>query len=147
MAKKTRLAVLKKPARTGHAGAPKNNGNSLKSGVFADLTDWNLDQRSKLARTMRAIKRGLKGAIKGTPSVHQWILIDRAVYLTIKCMLSEAAVLENIDAPSPNDEKYLSWCNTLRLTLCALGLASTENPFDLAQELARQRRGESEKRS
>ncbi len=145
MPKKTRLAVLKKGSQADGPGAPKRNGNNLKSGVFANLTDWNIDQRSKLARKMRDIKRGLIRMIGGIPDSRQGILIDRAVYLTIKCNLLEIAVLENPGEPSPNDEKYLAFSNSLRLTLGALGLENTANPFDLAQAFTSPRRGESEK--
>jgi len=119
MTKRVPIRVLKKPATTGQIGAPIGNDNKLVSGIYADLAGRNLDQRSKLARAMRAVKADLTMAVGNDPSPQRRMLIDRCIYKLFRLTLFEAATLAGEKGA---DEHYLAWANSLRLDLLALGL-------------------------
>jgi hypothetical protein len=135
MPKKTFLRVLKKRPKNSGEGAPIGNGNSLKHGAFTQLRHRNLDQRSKLAKAIRSVEGELVTAIGGNPSPQEIILIQRACYKVMKCVLYEAASLN--EEGKSTDEVYLSWANSLRQDLVALGLARRQKDVtDLVKALA-----------
>ena len=116
------LRVIKKrppAAKTG--GAPKNNANALKSGVYADLSRRNIDQRTKLARALHAVEADLVSALGGAEAItpQEKILVDRVVYKLARCTLAEAA---HFSGESGADDHYIAWSNSLRLDLQLLGL-------------------------
>lgn len=121
MSKRTTLKVIKRrPPTTARGNSRFGNVNSMVSGVYADLSRRNVDQRSKLAKILRGIEGELVSAIGGDPSPQQKILIDRAVYKIARCTMFEAAHLTGQGEGA--DEHYLAWSNSLRLDLQALGL-------------------------
>jgi len=116
------LRVIKKrPPATKTGGAPKNNANALKSGVYADLSRRNIDQRTKLARALHAVEADLVSALGGAEAItpQEKILVDRVVYKLARCTLAEAS---HFAGESGADDHYLAWSNSLRLDLQALGL-------------------------
>jgi len=127
--------IKKNPTAGGAPGALCGNDNALKAGVYADLSRRNVDQRSKLAKALRAIEGELVAAIGGDPSPQEKVLIDRAVYKIARCTMFEAAHLTGQGDGA--DEHYLAWSNSLRLDLQALGLHRREKKImDIAAAFA-----------
>jgi hypothetical protein len=133
--KKTLLRVLKKAPKNNGVGAPLGHSNSLKHGAFSKLARRNMDQRSSLARVSNAVEGELVSSVGGNPSPQEMILIQRACFKMIKCVLYEAASLN--DEGKSTDEVYLSWANSLRQDLVALGLARRQKDItDLLKAMA-----------
>jgi hypothetical protein len=118
--KKVSFRVINKHTRTGQIGPPKGSSNAMVHGAFARISHRNMDQRYWSSKAMRQIEAELVSHVGGDPSAAEVILIERATYLTIKCLLFEAKGFSE-DSQSV-DEKYLAWQNSLRLTLQSLGL-------------------------
>jgi hypothetical protein len=108
------LAMVKKlPGSKKHGGREKN-ANSLKTGVYADLSHRNMDQRSRFAKALNRVEADLVSAIGGDPSPQEIILIQRVVYKTARCFLFEAAALSGqLEASSASDQYYIAWSNSL----------------------------------
>jgi hypothetical protein len=117
MPKKRLLEVMKHKPKARGPGAPKGNNNALKGGAFSGLT--NLDQRCKLARSMRDAEHRFRTALGGDPSPQEQTIVNRIVFKIAKCSLYEAAALAG---QTSSDNQYLAWANSLRLDLQALGL-------------------------
>jgi hypothetical protein len=143
MPRKTRLAVIKKSTRTNGEGAPRGNGNNLKFGAYADLSDRNIDQRSKLARALKAIENDLVNSLGGNPSPQEMILLQRVVAKVARCTLFESAAFTG--QGNPADEHYLAWANSLRHDLCALGLKARPKVLPSLAEYLAERESESER--
>lgn len=105
---------------------PSENGTgkSLTHGAFSNLET--MDKRCRPARYLRKVKSELTAALGGDPSFQEQLIIQRAAFKATRLMLLELAALaqfkENPLAEVRNSEKYLSWANSLRLDLAALGL-------------------------
>lgn len=122
--------VPKKPekrAEKAHKMAVRyEQGGRPKHAIWIDFKRVKLDQRSKLAKTIKFIRGELVRHVGGAPSVAQSILIDRVVYKTIKCYLWETNFFSEREQGSR--DHYLALANSLRLDLALLGLAEKEVP-------------------
>jgi len=134
MTKRVPIRVLKKPTIGGPPDRRKRTTSAMVTGIYSDLSGRNLDQRSKLAKALRATTDALTVAIGGNPSPQQRILIDRAVYKLARCTLFESATLAG---DTSADEHYLAWSNSLRLDLQALGLDHVDPPVSPLQDYIR----------
>ena len=124
----------RKDAVTATKGGQPNNVNAKKHGAFASLE--NLDQRTGLAKGLRALREDLTTALGGNLSPQEALLIDRCVYKAARIASWEAYTL-NGGEPSDTDAHYLAWANSLRLDLQALGLQRRAAPAeDLRSYLA-----------
>jgi hypothetical protein len=99
--------------------------------------------RSALARALCALREELTTSIGGDPSVQEQLLIDRCVYMSARIHGWETATL-NGQEPNTIDQSYLSWVNTLRLTLSALGLQRRARPVESLREYLAKRQAETE---
>jgi hypothetical protein len=143
MPRRTPLRLRRKTTQSGKKGPPKRNLNALKSGAFADLGRRNLDQRTKLAKALRAVEGELVAALGGDPTPQEQILIQRVGYKLARITLFEAATLTG-ESPSDHvDKVYLAWSNSLRLDLQALGLERRQK--DVTELTAYMREAYSEK--
>ncbi len=117
----------KKDSGTGKKGGQYGNVNAQKHGAFASLT--NLDQRTQLAKGLRALREDLNNALGGNLSPQESLLVDRCVYKSARIAAWEAYTL-NGGEPSETDAHYLAWANSLRLDLQALGLQRRAAPVE-----------------
>jgi hypothetical protein len=112
------IQIKRKPS---HGNGLDGNTNAVKSGMFSNLT--NLDGRSVLAKALSHIQSELVSALGGPETVtpQERILIDRVSYKMARCVLFEADSLSKGGTTS-SDAYYLTWSNSIRQDLLALGL-------------------------
>jgi hypothetical protein len=101
--------------------------------AWCNRADWPLqpatwtgaiDGRTKIAKLMRETRAALVAHV-GEPSASQRTLVERTVWLTIKCSLIDAKIAVGTD--NDDDSKsYLAGSNALRRALRDLGLQSAE---------------------
>jgi len=120
MVTKAKFTVKKRRAKSGTYCAPPGNSRALSHGVYSELTPQSLDGRSKVAKTLRAINRFLVAELGGEPSTQEMLIIERASFKAVKCILAEIAMLNGNG--NGFEGHYLAWSNSLRLDLCTLGL-------------------------
>jgi hypothetical protein len=115
--------IKKKTGRTRRVGGQLNNGNSVVHGFYASFIESMFDQRRKESKAVNKIREQLVDALGGAAALtpQQAILVDRVVVKTFKCALAEGSMLAG--EPGPDGAHYLALANSLRLDLCALGLA------------------------
>ena len=136
MVKKTSLPLNKRQGKTGRKGGQYGNTNSQKHGAFAQINIKRIDARTREGKTIIAAKGALISAIGGDPTPQESILIDRVIFKMLRCTLYEMATLQG-DTNGGSDHIYLSWANSLRLDLQAIGLdRKTKQVVDLEQYLA-----------
>jgi hypothetical protein len=83
-----------------------------------------MDGRSREAQYMKARRAELTAHVGGSPNVVQRLLIERAVWLSIKLeLLNEKMVDGEVFKPRDHNH-YLAWSNGLTRTLAALGVNS-----------------------
>jgi hypothetical protein len=100
----------------------KRAGNAMTHGAYSDISAQNLDGRSKLVKTLRHISSYLTRELGGEPTTQETLIIERASFKAVKCILAEIAMLSNSRKSSGLESQYLAWSNSLRLDLQALGL-------------------------
>src|SRR5215469_13246052 len=72
-----------------------------------------VDGRTRLAKLMRKTRAALTAHVGGDPSTTQRALIERVVWLTVKCCQNEAKILAGKDTEY-DGKSYLAWSNALR---------------------------------
>jgi hypothetical protein len=98
-----------------------------------------LDRRTKPGRLMRKIEGDLRSDVGGDPSTAEWLLIQAVAVKAVRLALLSERLLE-CDEPGEDGHHALSWLNSMRLDLCALGLqrrAKNVTPPALASHFAR----------
>lgn len=96
-----------------------------------------LDRRTKEARYLEAVIADLTAHVGGEPSVTQRALIQRAAWLSLRCVLLDEKMRG--ERFTVHDNNFaLSWNNALVRTLARLGLesAAKQPPQTLAEALA-----------
>ena len=84
-----------------------------------------LDGRTMIAKLMRETRAALIAHVGGEPSATQRALIERVVWLTVKCSLIDAKIVAGTDNYY-DSKSYLAWSNALRRALRDLGFQSSE---------------------
>jgi hypothetical protein len=96
-----------------------------------------LDQRTREAKHMQAVRRELTAHVGGAPSATQRALIDRFAWLSLHVAMLDAKTAERGEMTEHDSRTYLAWSNSLSRSLRALGIkAAAEKPPTLAQHLA-----------
>src|SRR5215469_6715056 len=75
-----------------------------------------IDGRTKLAKLMRETRTALIAHVGGHPSATQRALIERVVWLTVKCCQIDAKIVAGTDTEY-DGKSYLAWSNALRRAL------------------------------
>jgi hypothetical protein len=75
-----------------------------------------IDGRTKIAKLMRETRATLTAHVGGEPSATQRALIERVVWLTLKCSLTDAKIAAGTDTDY-DSKSYLAWSNALRRAL------------------------------
>jgi hypothetical protein len=101
--------------------AKKNRCSTAKHTLWVDFNRVRVDGRSRLAKTMKFLRRELQKHLGGFPTIGEAILIDRIVSKVIKCQLYEAGFFSSDDRQGSRDH-YLALANSLRLDLQTLGI-------------------------
>jgi len=122
MSRKRTFQVIKHNTPTGQVGGQNGNDNATKSGVYSQFAETDLDQRTKFAKALHAMRLELEESLGGTDvlSPQEKILLSRIVAKAARCGLFEVAILEG--TVKADDDRYIAWANSLRLDLMAVGL-------------------------
>ena len=80
-----------------------------------------LDRRTKAGRVMRSVEADLTSDLGGDPSTAERLLIQAAAVKATRVSLLSERLLEG-EEPGEDGHHALSWLNSLRLDLVALGL-------------------------
>jgi hypothetical protein len=80
-----------------------------------------IDGRTKIAKLIRSTHAALVAHVGGHPSATQRALIERVVWLTVKCALIDAKIASGTDTEF-DGKSYLAWSNALRRALRDLGM-------------------------
>jgi hypothetical protein len=72
-----------------------------------------IDGRTKIAKLMRETRAALIAHVGGEPSATQRALIERVVWLRLKCSLIDAKIATDTDNDY-DSKSYLAWSNALR---------------------------------
>ena len=101
-----------------------------------------LDQRTREARLMRETRAALVAHVGGHPSVTEYALIERAVWLSLRVAQLNAK-LAGGDAFTDHDSRtYLAWSNALGRCFRELGLKPrTEASQSLAEYISARKAG------
>lgn len=98
-----------------------------------------VDGRTRLAKLMRETRSALIEHVGGDPSATQRALIERVVWLTVKCSQIDAKIVAGTDTEY-DGKSYLAWSNALRRALRDLGMApKAARPPSLAELLNAER--------
>jgi hypothetical protein len=76
-----------------------------------------LDRRTKEARLLEEARASLTRHVGGSPNDIQRVLIERAARLMVYLELMDRQALEEGGMSERNSRMYISWQNSLRLTL------------------------------
>jgi hypothetical protein len=111
----------------------KRNKLARKHGAYASL----LDARTTEAQLIKEIQARLIDALGGNPSPQESLIIQRAVFKAVRCMLAEKEILAREGSITLQND-YLKWSRELRLDLktLGLGLRHQEKVLDLGEYLA-----------
>ena len=80
------------------------------------------DARTREAKLVETVRRELIRHVGGSPTIAERLLLDRCAMLTLHITRLDARALEEGGFSSHATREYLAWTNTLRRSLCALGL-------------------------
>jgi hypothetical protein len=111
---------------------PAGNRHAVKGGVYARLGPEEQAERAKF-------EAELLEDLGGVASTAQRALMRRASWLEIRLQRSEAADAEGFRL---TDEHVLSWINSQRMILVALGLERRQRPGPSLQEYLKAREAE-----
>ncbi len=129
---KTKLfPKTKKIRRTGKPGGNPGNTRAAVHGAYFTATVNQLDGRSKVVRTIKAVSDSLMAALGGAADIspQQALLIDRVAFKFVKIALFEIASIKGqIKDGNSSSVKYLAWAESLRRDLQALGLDKKKKP-------------------
>ncbi len=119
-------------APIGDDAAEKDGGKKKvpkgKTGLYVTVPrKHQLDGRSRFAKAVKALRNDLLQDLGGSPSTQERLILDRAIYKTIRLSSFEAASM-NDQASEKESREYLAMANSLRLDLQSLGLARREAP-------------------
>lgn len=103
----------------------KDNKLALKHGVYCPFTPEERAEREEY-------ERQLTEDLGGNPSTAQRSIIRRASWLEVKLRKNERASMEGQGEIA--QEHCLSWVNSQRLLLCALGLERKQRPGPSLQD-------------
>ncbi len=81
-----------------------------------------MDKRTRAGRIMRTIRADLIDHCGGVPSAAERILIESAALKATRLHLISERVINGAAFEAGESEKTISWANSLRLDLVALGL-------------------------
>ena len=87
-----------------------------------------VDRRTKEARLMKQVRAELEAHVGPNPSYPQRVLIDRAVFLTLRVAQIDAKILAGEELTTHDSNFALAWNNSLRRTLLALGVEAWTPP-------------------
>lgn len=90
--------------------------------AFAKAVTGELDGRTTLAKTAKALRERLERDLGGSPSTQEALIIRRVVSKALRCETIEAALLEGKADGERLEAFYISLSNSLRRDLVALGL-------------------------
>jgi hypothetical protein len=95
-----------------------------------------VDGRTKVAKLICDTRSALFEHVCGAPSATQRALIERVVWLTVKCSQIDAKIVAGADTEY-DGKSYLAWSNALRRALRDLGMAPrAARPPSLAELLS-----------
>lgn len=97
-----------------------------------------LDGRCSLAKAFKSMREGIEKALGGDLSPQQDILLDRAVFKTYKAIQYEARSLNGNDFNADSETYYLSWTNSIRKDLQALGLRRVPKEMGTLRQILEQ---------
>jgi len=94
-----------------------------------------VDGRTREGRIMRAFRADLIDFVGGDPDVIQREIIERAVWLQLRCSLMDAKIAAGEDTQY-DSATYLSWTANLQRALCRLGYKENAEVLRKKAELA-----------
>jgi hypothetical protein len=83
-----------------------------------------IDGRTRVARLMRETRAALIAHVGGEPSATQRALIERVVWLIVKCCQIDGKILAGANTEYDGNS-YLAWSNAQRRALRDLGMEPT----------------------
>jgi hypothetical protein len=108
-----------------------------KAGPFSrDQALTNLDRRTRAGRVLKSTVNELMEHLGGTATAPQRLLVQAAALKACRLALLTDNLLDGNPPSDGSDHHALSWLNSMRLDLMALGLTRTERPtLDLERYL------------
>jgi hypothetical protein len=110
--------------RTGKRGGQKHSGNSLKTGIYRSNKNLIHDKRTTIAKTILYTQQSITEALGGDVSPQQKLIIDRASFKAVRCVLIEKEIIQSTNGDVPEDyaHEYIRWSHSLREDLKLLGM-------------------------
>ena len=103
--------------------APKKAGNNRPVGPFArDRSLTTIDRRTKAGRTLRQVRADLVDMIGGNPTAAEALIIQSAAVKATRLFLISEQILSGVNFSDGSDHHALSYLNSMRQDLQALGL-------------------------
>lgn len=96
-------------------------------------TTFRIDRRTVVGREATRFREELHKQIGSDMTPMQGALVEMAVQLRMRLLVFDIRFADQIEFSAHDSKLYLSWANSLRLTMQALGLADEKANADVAR--------------